>query len=162
MFSHSFFCNSLLLTVNHIMKIWGARLCGWNAPVSPLEVNSKLILELNHMLLVIETNRVFIHISNRHQERSAYACTSMGHIELIGLTVWVSVRLNYIYMHYLLNGAVQFQNIQCFLSSVVGKSACAPLAFKCIKGSGGVVPSTLVGVTRVYPVLYRERYEALI
>ncbi|XP_062193519.1 protein BREAST CANCER SUSCEPTIBILITY 2 homolog B-like [Phragmites australis] len=32
-----------------------------------------------------------------------------------------------------------------------------PLAFKCIKASGGRVPKTLVGVTRIYPVLYRER-----
>ncbi|KAL6848133.1 hypothetical protein ACP4OV_022261 [Aristida adscensionis] len=32
-----------------------------------------------------------------------------------------------------------------------------PLAFNCIKASGGRVPRTLVGVTRIYPVLYRER-----
>ncbi|RCV24794.1 hypothetical protein SETIT_5G114900v2 [Setaria italica] len=32
-----------------------------------------------------------------------------------------------------------------------------PLAFKCIKASGGRVPRTLVGITRIYPVLYRER-----
>ncbi|CAL4951790.1 unnamed protein product [Urochloa decumbens] len=32
-----------------------------------------------------------------------------------------------------------------------------PLAFKCIKASGGRVPRTLVGTTRIYPVLYRER-----
>ncbi|KAE8792571.1 Breast cancer type 2 susceptibility protein-like protein [Hordeum vulgare] len=32
-----------------------------------------------------------------------------------------------------------------------------PLAFKCIKASGGRVPRTLVGVARIYPVLYRER-----
>ncbi|KAI3994358.1 hypothetical protein MKX01_012615 [Papaver californicum] len=32
-----------------------------------------------------------------------------------------------------------------------------PLAFRCIKGDGGLVPRTLVGVTRVYPVLYKER-----
>ncbi|XP_057808208.1 protein BREAST CANCER SUSCEPTIBILITY 2 homolog B-like [Salvia miltiorrhiza] len=37
------------------------------------------------------------------------------------------------------------------------KRAGDPLAFRCIKGNGGVVPSTLVGVTRTYPVLYRER-----
>ncbi|KAI3811670.1 hypothetical protein L1987_21398 [Smallanthus sonchifolius] len=42
-----------------------------------------------------------------------------------------------------------------------GKSGCPPLAFKCIKGSGGVVPSTLVGVTRIYPVLYRERHSSI-
>ncbi|TVU21686.1 hypothetical protein EJB05_31338, partial [Eragrostis curvula] len=32
-----------------------------------------------------------------------------------------------------------------------------PLAFKCIKAAGGRVPRTLVGLTRIYPVLYRER-----
>ncbi|CAO2193802.1 unnamed protein product [Urochloa humidicola] len=32
-----------------------------------------------------------------------------------------------------------------------------PLAFKCIKASGGRVPRTLVGIKRIYPVLYRER-----
>ncbi|KAJ1269748.1 hypothetical protein BS78_06G001000 [Paspalum vaginatum] len=32
-----------------------------------------------------------------------------------------------------------------------------PLAFKCIKASGGRVPRTLVGITRIYPVVYRER-----
>ncbi|KAK3163964.1 hypothetical protein QOZ80_1AG0010770 [Eleusine coracana subsp. coracana] len=32
-----------------------------------------------------------------------------------------------------------------------------PLAFNCIKASGGKVPRALVGVTRIYPVLYRER-----
>ncbi|PIN01752.1 DNA recombinational repair protein BRCA2 [Handroanthus impetiginosus] len=37
------------------------------------------------------------------------------------------------------------------------KSAGIPLAFRCIKSTGGAVPSTLVGVTRIYPVLYRER-----
>ncbi|KAL8517175.1 hypothetical protein ACS0TY_015404 [Phlomoides rotata] len=38
------------------------------------------------------------------------------------------------------------------------KHAGFPLAFSCIKGNGGVVPSTLVGVTRIYPVLYKERF----
>ncbi|GAB4834031.1 hypothetical protein Ancab_032285 [Ancistrocladus abbreviatus] len=37
------------------------------------------------------------------------------------------------------------------------RSTCTPLAFRCIKGNGGPVPRTLVGVTRIYPVLYRER-----
>ncbi|PNT69978.1 hypothetical protein BRADI_2g03990v3 [Brachypodium distachyon] len=32
-----------------------------------------------------------------------------------------------------------------------------PLAFKCIKASGGRVPRTLVGVSRIYPVLYKEK-----
>ncbi|KAK9154038.1 hypothetical protein Sjap_001518 [Stephania japonica] len=33
----------------------------------------------------------------------------------------------------------------------------APLAFNCIKSSGGLVPKTFLGVTRIYPVLYKER-----
>ncbi|CAK9150441.1 unnamed protein product [Ilex paraguariensis] len=37
------------------------------------------------------------------------------------------------------------------------KDGGAPLAFRCIKGIGGAVPSTLVGITRIYPLLYRER-----
>ncbi|KAJ8426853.1 hypothetical protein Cgig2_006528 [Carnegiea gigantea] len=37
------------------------------------------------------------------------------------------------------------------------RGACAPLAFRSIKSDGGPIPRTLVGVTRVYPVLYRER-----
>ncbi|CAL5393877.1 protein BREAST CANCER SUSCEPTIBILITY 2 homolog B-like [Camellia sinensis] len=37
------------------------------------------------------------------------------------------------------------------------KGGGAPLAFGCIKGMGGPVPSTLIGVTRIYPVLYKER-----
>ncbi|KAL2250360.1 UNVERIFIED_CONTAM: Protein BREAST CANCER SUSCEPTIBILITY 2 B [Sesamum indicum] len=41
------------------------------------------------------------------------------------------------------------------------KSAGVPLAFRCIKGTGGTVPSTLVGVTRIYPVLYRERRDVV-
>ncbi|XP_008776286.1 protein BREAST CANCER SUSCEPTIBILITY 2 homolog B-like [Phoenix dactylifera] len=34
----------------------------------------------------------------------------------------------------------------------------APLAFSCIKAGGGKVPRTLVGITRIYPVLYKERF----
>ncbi|CAN6567498.1 unnamed protein product [Malus baccata var. baccata] len=37
------------------------------------------------------------------------------------------------------------------------KGVCAPLAFKCAKSGGGPVPCTLVGVKRIYPVLYKER-----
>ncbi|KAG9134120.1 hypothetical protein Leryth_004810 [Lithospermum erythrorhizon] len=32
-----------------------------------------------------------------------------------------------------------------------------PLAFRSIKSAGGPVPCTMVGISRVYPVLYRER-----
>jgi hypothetical protein len=45
-------------------------------------------------------------------------------------------------------------------SYISGKHVGLPLAFKCIKASGGRVPRTLVGITRIYPVLYRERYMA--
>ncbi|KAG6535594.1 hypothetical protein ZIOFF_000616 [Zingiber officinale] len=34
----------------------------------------------------------------------------------------------------------------------------APLSFNCIKVGGGRVPRTLVGITRVYPLLYKERF----
>lgn len=37
------------------------------------------------------------------------------------------------------------------------KAGRVPLAFRCIKGMGGPVPCTLVGVTRIYPVQYREK-----
>ncbi|CAK7343756.1 unnamed protein product [Dovyalis caffra] len=40
-----------------------------------------------------------------------------------------------------------------FLNGGIG----APLAFRCIKSNGGPVPRTLVGVRRIYPVLYKER-----
>ncbi|KAH7434005.1 hypothetical protein KP509_07G096700 [Ceratopteris richardii] len=32
-----------------------------------------------------------------------------------------------------------------------------PLAFHCIKPNGGSVPSTIVGIRRIYPILYQER-----
>nr|GMC84519.1 protein BREAST CANCER SUSCEPTIBILITY 2 homolog B-like isoform X1 [Ipomoea batatas] len=38
-----------------------------------------------------------------------------------------------------------------------GKGRGVPLAFNSIKDSGGAVPITLVGISRIYPVLYRER-----
>nr|VDC84882.1 unnamed protein product [Brassica oleracea] len=37
------------------------------------------------------------------------------------------------------------------------KEVGAPLAFNCIKGNGGPVPKTLAGITRIYPILYKER-----
>ncbi|XP_057542281.1 protein BREAST CANCER SUSCEPTIBILITY 2 homolog B-like isoform X1 [Amaranthus tricolor] len=37
------------------------------------------------------------------------------------------------------------------------RGVCTPLAFRCIKDDGGVVPCTIVGITRIYPVLYKER-----
>ncbi|URE38584.1 Leucine rich repeat N-terminal domain [Musa troglodytarum] len=38
------------------------------------------------------------------------------------------------------------------------KRISAPLAFSCIKVFGGKVPQTLVGITRIYLVLYKERF----
>lgn len=43
------------------------------------------------------------------------------------------------------------------LALYIGKGVGDPLAFRCIKSNGGPVPRTLVGVTRIYPVLYKER-----
>lgn len=40
---------------------------------------------------------------------------------------------------------------------LTGKGVGVPLAFKCIKSNGGPVPLTLVGITRIYPLLYKER-----
>ncbi|WZY79877.1 hypothetical protein YC2023_026261 [Brassica napus] len=37
------------------------------------------------------------------------------------------------------------------------KEVGVPLAFNCIKGNGGPVPKTLAGITRIYPILYKER-----
>ncbi|CAB82279.1 putative protein [Arabidopsis thaliana] len=37
-----------------------------------------------------------------------------------------------------------------------------PLAFNCIKCNGGPVPKTLAGITRIYPILYKERRSALV
>ncbi|KAI7741842.1 hypothetical protein M8C21_003275 [Ambrosia artemisiifolia] len=92
------------LFVGQKLRICGAGLSGWNAPVSPLEASRMISLCL--------------HINGTYRAH------------------WAD-RLGF-----------------C-------KSECAPLAFKCIKGSGGVVPSTLVGVTRIYPVLYRERRSSI-
>ncbi|KFK24669.1 hypothetical protein AALP_AA8G009600 [Arabis alpina] len=37
------------------------------------------------------------------------------------------------------------------------KEVAVPLAFNCIKFNGGPVPKTLAGITRIYPILYKER-----
>ncbi len=42
-------------------------------------------------------------------------------------------------------------------STSIDKGVGSPLAFRCIKSNGGPVPQTIVGVTRIYPVLYKER-----
>ncbi|KAL0715102.1 hypothetical protein Bca4012_064424 [Brassica carinata] len=37
------------------------------------------------------------------------------------------------------------------------KEVGVPLALNCIKGNGGPVPKTLAGITRIYPILYKEK-----
>ncbi|KAL5974706.1 hypothetical protein ACLOJK_031376 [Asimina triloba] len=83
-----------------LLKIWGAGLHGWVAPVSPLEVP--------------KTVSLVIHINGTYR---AHWADRLGFCRGIG----------------------------------------APLAFRCIKSAGGLVPRTLVGVTRIYPFLYGER-----
>ncbi|XP_021288995.1 protein BREAST CANCER SUSCEPTIBILITY 2 homolog B isoform X1 [Herrania umbratica] len=88
------------LFVGQKLRIWGAGLCGWVGPVSPLEASSAISLLLN-------INGTF----------RAHWADRLGFCKGVGI----------------------------------------PLAFRCIKSDGGPVPWTLVGVTRIYPVLYRER-----
>ncbi|XVF55023.1 hypothetical protein PTKIN_Ptkin06aG0003200 [Pterospermum kingtungense] len=88
------------LFVGQKLRIWGAGLCGWDGPVSPLEASSAISLLLN-------INGTF----------RAHWADRLGFCQGVG----------------------------------------TPLAFRCIKSDGGPVPRTLVGVTRIYPVLYRER-----
>ncbi|KAK3029484.1 hypothetical protein RJ639_037505 [Escallonia herrerae] len=87
------------LFVGQKLKIWGAGLCGWVGPVTPLEASKEISLRL--------------HINGTYR---AHWADRLGFCK-------------------------------------VG----APLAFRCIKSVGGAVPSTLVGITRIYPILYRER-----
>ncbi|CAH9128118.1 unnamed protein product [Cuscuta epithymum] len=82
------------------LRIWGAGLCGWTGPVSPLEASKEPSLTL--------------HINGTYR---AHWADRLGFCKDIGV----------------------------------------PLAFNSIKGAGGAVPITLVGVTKIYPVLYRER-----
>ncbi|XWS60009.1 hypothetical protein CRYUN_Cryun08bG0171400 [Craigia yunnanensis] len=88
------------LFVGQKLRIWGAGLCGWVGPVSPLEASSAISLLLN-------INGTF----------RAHWADRLGFCKGVG----------------------------------------TPSAFRCIKSDGGPVPRTLVGVTRIYPVLYRER-----
>nr|GLL25656.1 protein BREAST CANCER SUSCEPTIBILITY 2 homolog B-like [Ipomoea trifida] len=82
------------------LRIWGASLCGWVGPVSPLEVSKETSLVL--------------HINGTYR---AHWADRLGFCKGRGV----------------------------------------PLAFNSIKDSGGAVPITLVGISRIYPVLYRER-----
>ncbi|XP_042510646.1 protein BREAST CANCER SUSCEPTIBILITY 2 homolog B-like isoform X2 [Macadamia integrifolia] len=88
------------LFVGQKLRVWGAGLCGWAGPISPLEGSNAV-----HLLL---------HINGTYRARWA---------ERLGFC----------------------------------KGLGTPLAFRCIKGGGGIVPRTLVGITRIYPVLYKER-----
>ncbi|XP_048225875.1 protein BREAST CANCER SUSCEPTIBILITY 2 homolog B isoform X1 [Ricinus communis] len=90
------------LFVGQKLRIWGARLCGWVGPVSPLEV------------LASRTVSLLLHINGTYRAHWA---------DRLGFCNGVS----------------------------------PPLAFRCIKSNGGPVPQTLVGVTRLYPVLYKEK-----
>ncbi|PON42490.1 Breast cancer type 2 susceptibility protein [Parasponia andersonii] len=82
------------------LRIWGAGLCGWVGPVSPLEVP--------------RTANLGLHINGTYRAQWA---DRLGFCKGLG----------------------------------------TPLAFKCIKTNGGQVPLTLFGITRIYPVLYKER-----
>ncbi|KAJ4821846.1 hypothetical protein Tsubulata_046386 [Turnera subulata] len=88
------------LSVGQKLRIWGAGLCGWVGPVSPLEVSKTVTLSL--------------HINGTYR---AHWADRLGFCKGIG----------------------------------------APMAFRCIKSNGGPIPRTLVGVTRIYPVLYKEK-----
>ncbi|KAL0347518.1 UNVERIFIED_CONTAM: protein BREAST CANCER SUSCEPTIBILITY 2B [Sesamum calycinum] len=80
-----------------------------------------------------------------------------------GLSNWDSVSACYVFLLLYLQQYVSTayflvsSSLSHWLTVHLGKSAGVPLAFRCIKGTGGAVPRTLVGITRIYPVLYRER-----
>lgn len=76
----------------------------------------------------------------------------MGHTELIGLIDWDFVS-TFSCLSFL--PTIDFSCLVFVFPT--GKGFGAPLAFRCIKSNGGPVPRTLVGVTRIYPVLYKER-----
>lgn len=85
-------------------------------------------------------------------------------LELIGRIDWDSVSATEILLIIML--IVYFRQLKPIVSYFIhawhfnfyaGKNAGPPLSFKCIKSSGGPVPWTLVGVSRKYPVLYKER-----
>ncbi|XP_012089778.1 protein BREAST CANCER SUSCEPTIBILITY 2 homolog B isoform X2 [Jatropha curcas] len=90
------------LFVGQKIRIWGARLCGWAGPVSPLEI------------LASRTVSLLLHINGTYR---AHWADRLGFCKGVG----------------------------------------PPLAFRCIKNNGGPIPRTLVGVTRIYPILYKEK-----
>ncbi|XP_019058392.1 PREDICTED: protein BREAST CANCER SUSCEPTIBILITY 2 homolog B [Tarenaya hassleriana] len=90
------------LFVGQKLRIWGAGLCGWVGPTSPLETVNK-----NMIYLLLNTN-------GTHR---AHWGDRLGFCKGVG----------------------------------------SPLSFSCIKSNGGLVPRTLAGITRIYPMLYKER-----
>ncbi|XP_027069863.1 protein BREAST CANCER SUSCEPTIBILITY 2 homolog B [Coffea arabica] len=88
------------LFIGQKLTIWGAGLCGWAGPVSPLEAP--------------RTSTLLLHMNGTYRTHWA---DRLGFCKVDGL----------------------------------------PLAFRSIKSTGGVVPSTLVGILRIYPVVYWER-----
>ncbi|XP_027931452.1 protein BREAST CANCER SUSCEPTIBILITY 2 homolog B-like isoform X2 [Vigna unguiculata] len=88
------------LFVGQKLRLSGAGLCGWNGPVSPLEVSSSVSL--------------LLHINGTYR---AHWAERLGFCKVAG----------------------------------------PPLAFRCIKRNGGLIPQTLAGITRIYPILYKER-----
>ncbi|KAF3794432.1 BREAST CANCER SUSCEPTIBILITY 2-like protein A [Nymphaea thermarum] len=90
------------LFIGQKLRVCGASLCGWVAPVGPLEAGGNVALSL--------------------------------HINGTFRTHWAE-RLGF-----------------C-------KGYRKPLSFRCINVNGGAVLRTLVGVTRLYPLLYKERLQ---
>ncbi|MQL76987.1 hypothetical protein Taro_009393 [Colocasia esculenta] len=89
------------LFVGQKLRIWGAALCGWDGPVSPLEACEVVNLQL--------------HINGTYRAHWA---------ERLGFC----------------------------------RGFKFPLAFRCIKAAGGPIPKALIGITRIYPILYKERF----
>ncbi|KAK4799413.1 hypothetical protein SAY86_024778 [Trapa natans] len=92
-------CRSGKIFIGQKLRICGARLCGWDAPISPLEATKSV--------------KLLLHANGTHRAH------------------WDD-QLGFCKGHY------------------------GPLAFRCIKSNGGPVPQTLVGVTRIYPILFKE------
>jgi hypothetical protein len=75
----------------------------------------------------------------------------------LGFCMYFSTRLNIYFTLFCLSIFKLIDSLDDIVH-ISGKHVGPPLAFKCIKASGGRVPRTLVGVARIYPVLYKERY----
>ncbi|CAN6467440.1 unnamed protein product [Victoria cruziana] len=90
------------LFIGQKLRVCGASLCGWVAPVSPLEAGGNVAMSL--------------HINGTFRTHWA---------EKLGFC----------------------------------KGYKSPLSFRCINVNGGAVLRTLVGVARLYPLLYKERLQ---